>query len=144
MRRDGIGVSGVLVRVVGALLLVYGTWNPYGKSYWHWALAPLLNGGNSTGPAALKFLVGVLLASGWILFLAATKRSLGLVGALLAAALVGGTIWLLISWHVVSARSNIGITNVILIGLALCLGIGMSWSFVSRKLSGQLDTDVVG
>ncbi len=143
MQRESISFSGVLLRVVAATLLVYGTWNPFGVSFYHWAVQPFVNGVASSGPLPLKFLAGVVLVAGWAVFLTATRRSLGLWGAVLALSLTGGMIWLLISYNVVSARSSRGMANVALISLSLCLAAGVSWSFVSRRISGQVDTDVV-
>ncbi len=130
-------------RVVAALLLVYGTWNPFGLAFYDWALAPLMGAPPTEGPVALKFLVGVVLVAAWAIFVTATRRSLGLWGAMLALALTGGVIWLLITYDLVSARSSRGVANVVLICLALCLAAGLSWSFVSRRISGQIDADVV-
>lgn len=132
-----------MLRVLAALLLVYGTWNPFGVSFYDWALAPLFGAPPTEGALALKFLVGVVLVAGWAVFITATRRSLGLWGAMLALALTGGVIWLLITYDLVSARSSRGVANVVLICLALCLAAGLSWSFVSRRISGQVDTDVV-
>lgn len=143
MARDSFSFTGVLIRILVALLLVYGTWNPFGYSFYNWAIEPLVSGQPTPGPAAAKFLVGVIVLSGWAVFINATRRSLGLWGAMLALALTGGVIWLLISWRVVSATSSRGMANVVLICLALCLGVGLSWSFISRRLSGQVDTDIV-
>jgi len=143
MQRESISLSGVLLRVVAALLLVYGTWNPFGLSFYDWAVAPIMGAPPSGGPVALKFLVGVVLIAAWAVFVTATRRSLGLWGAMLALALTGGVIWLLITYDLVSARSSRGVANVVLICLALCLAAGLSWSFVSRRISGQVDTDVV-
>ena len=123
-------------RVVAALLLVYGTWNPFGLSFYDWALAPLMGAPPTEGPVALKFLVGVVLVAAWVIFVTATRRSLGLWGAMHALALTGGVIWLLITYDLVSARSSRGVANVVLICLALCLPAGLSWSFVSRRISG--------
>lgn len=143
MQRESISFGGVLLRILAALLLVYGTWNPFGYSFFDWALEPIFGGAPTPGPLALKFLIGVILVVAWAIFLTATRRSLGLWGAALAVALTGGVIWLLISYNVVTARSSRGMANVVLICLALCLAAGVSWSFVSRRISGQVDTDVV-
>ena len=143
MQREAISLGGVLMRVLAALVLVYGTWNPFGYSFFHWAIEPLLGAPTTQGPAALKYLAGVMLLAAWAVFLTATRRSLGLWGALLALALTGGVIWLLISYNLVTARSSRGMANVVLISLSLCLAAGVSWSFVSRRISGQVDTDVV-
>lgn len=142
MPNASLSASGVLVRILAAALLVFATYNPEGYSYWHWALAPLVRGTLAFSP--LKFLAGVVLAGGWAVFLRATHRSIGAAGALLMAALFAGVVWLLIDLQLVSARSGRGIAHVVLLALSAILGVGMSWSHMSRRLSGQGDTDVVG
>ncbi len=143
MQRDNLSLGGLLTRYVVALLLVYGTWNPEGYSYVDWVLAPILFGAPATaGLPAVKFLVGIVLIGAWAVFLNATRRSLGLPGAIISLAIVGGVIWLLIDLHVVRATSGRGVAHVILIALSVLLCAGMSWSFISRRLSGQVDTDV--
>lgn len=142
MQRDNLTPAGLFTRYVVALLLVYGTYNPEGYSFYHWVLRPIGSGPPTAGPAALKFLVGVLLVTAWAVFLNATRRSLGLAGAILSVAIIGGIIWLLIDLGVVHATSGRGIQHVALISLSILLCAGMSWSFVSRRLSGQVDTDV--
>jgi Family of unknown function (DUF6524) len=79
-----------------------------------------------------------------VVFLQATRRSIGIMGAILVTAVCAGVIWLLIDYNVVSASSTRGITRVILIAIAVVLAVGMSWSHLSRRLTGQGDTDVVG
>jgi Family of unknown function (DUF6524) len=128
-------------RTVAALVLVFLTYNAEGWSYYHWAVAPLATG---TGFNALKFLAGILLLVAWVVFLQATRRSIGVVGAVLVTAVCGGVIWLLIDYNVVSASSTKGMTRVVLIAVAVVLGVGMSWSHLSRRITGQADTDVVG
>jgi hypothetical protein len=145
MAKAGIGPAGLFLRVLGAILLVYATFNPTGHSFYHWALAPLVGMGSaSSGSAALKFLVGVLLLIGWVVVLQATRRSIGLTGAVLALALCGGLIWLLVEQHVVSPTGSAAIAHIVLLAVGLVLGVGMSWSLLSRRLTGQVDTDQVG
>lgn len=145
MARAGIGPAGLLLRMLGALVLVYATFNPTGHSYFHWVVAPLIGmGAPSGGSAALKFLAGVLLVIGWVVVLQATRRSIGLTGAFLALALCGGLIWLLIEQHVVSPTGSAAIAHIALVAIGLVLGVGMSWSLFSRRLTGQVDTDQVG
>jgi hypothetical protein len=145
MVRTGISPAGLLFRMLGALVLVYATFNPTGRSYFHWVVAPLIGMGAPTGgSSALKFLTGVLLVIGWVVVLQATRRSIGLTGAFLALALCGGLIWLLVEQHVVSPTGSAAIAHIALVAIALVLGVGMSWSLVSRRLTGQVDTDQVG
>lgn len=142
MQRESLTFTGLLIRYLVAVVLVYGTWNPEGFSFYHWALAPAFGGPATAGPAALKLVVGLLLLTAWGVFLNATRRSLGLPGALLSLAITGAVIWLLIDLKVVRAASGRGVAHVVLIALSILLCAGMSWSFISRRLSGQVDTDV--
>jgi hypothetical protein len=141
MTTESLGWSGVLIRAVAALALVFLTWNAEGWSYYHWTIDPLLRGAGNF--SAIKFLAGMLLLAGWVVFLQATRRSLGLLGAALVAAICGGVIWLLISSGIVSATSGRGIARAVLIALSLVLAMGMSWSHIGRRWTGQSDTDIV-
>ena len=136
--------AGVLGRFLVALLLVYGTFNPLGRSWFHWAVLPAVQDPGSVlhiGP--LKVLVGLILLIGWVFFVQATRRSLGTAGVVLALALCGVLIWLLISWHVLSPESTSGIVHLVLISVSLILAIGSGWSIITRKVTGQVDTDEV-
>jgi len=142
MASDSVSWGGVAVRVLSAAVLVFVTYNPEGYSYYHWALQPLFRDMNSFGP--VQFLAGAVLLAGWVVYLQATRRALGWAGALLVTAICGGIIWLLISRNIVTASSGRGMARVVLIAVSIVLGIGMSWSHFSRRISGQADTDVVG
>ncbi len=142
---EGISWGGIGVRFVLALVLVYATWNPTGTSFTHWVFLPLFGTGDtgSAGDQApLKFLLGLVLVSGWVLYLQATRRSLGAAGALLVGAICGGVVWLLSSWNVFTMQGQ-AIAHVVLVVLAMILAMGMSWSHLSRRMTGQLDTDSV-
>ena len=143
MSNGSPGFGGIAARAAFALLLVFATYNPEGVSFYHWAIAPLLGHTPSTGSAPLKFLMGVGLLSGWVVFLNATRRSIGIGGSVLVLAIAGGLVWLLVDTGLVSARSARGITYVVEVCTAVLLAVGMSWSHVSRSLSGQMDTDQV-
>lgn len=140
----GITWSGFGTRFLLALLLVYATWNPTGVSFTHWALLPIFGvagSGEAGAQAPVKFLLAVVLVAGWVLYLQATRRSLGAAGAALVAAIAGGVVWLLASWGV--GMQGPVIAHVVLVILSLVLAMGMSWSHVSRRMSGQVDTDAV-
>lgn len=138
---SGPGFSGIALRALAALVLVFVTYNPDGYSYFHWTIAPLIDGTTTAGHASVKFLAGIALVAGWIVFLNATRRSIGLGGAALVLAISGGLVWILLDFGIVSARSARGISYVVLICTALLLAVGMNWSHVSRTMSGQVDMD---
>ena len=131
------GLMDFLWRWLAAILLVLATYNPSGHSFVHWVFESL--GEQNLG--ALHFLVGVILVAGWAAFLVATGNSLGSLGTFIGAALVIGCIWLLAELGLVHADSTSAIVWLSLIALATLLAIGMSWSHIWRRLSGQLEVD---
>jgi len=147
MVRNDFNWSGILGRFLMAVVLVAATYNPEGYSFFHWALLLLYKSPppdltfGALNP--LKILAGIALLVGWIVFLQATKRSLGGKGVFLTVALLGGIIWVLIDFNVFSPRGTKAISYLVLIVVALVLAAGMSWSHVTRRLSGQVDTDEV-
>jgi hypothetical protein len=127
--------AGFFGRWVFAILLVCGTYNPSGYSYVSWFLS------KETPFEPAVALLGVLLLIGWIVYLRATFMSLGLIGVVLGAALFASLIWLLIDLGFLSLESTSMLTWLVLIVLSLILAVGMSWSHVRRRLSGQFDVD---
>ncbi len=125
------------VRLLVAIVLVAVTWNPEGWSFSHW----IYGGGES--PLALKAFVGILLLIGWTIYLRATYRSLGLFGLLLVSALFGTAVMVLVQYGWISADTPRMFGYIVMCSLALMLAIGISWSHVRRRLSGQVDTDDV-
>lgn len=142
---DAISAGGIAARFFTALVVVFATFNPWGTSFYHWAIAPVFAAGGGIGTLGpVKVLAAILLLIGWVVCLQATKRSLGMKGALLVAALFGTLIWLLVDQRLVSAGSSRSIAVITCLVIGGILGIGMSWSHLSRKLTGQVDTDQVG
>ena len=139
--RDRLSVPGALLRFLGALVLVYATFNPEGVSYYHWAVQPLVRG--TAGFTALKAVAGIVLLIGWLVFVQAARRSLGLKGVLLTLALFAAIVWLLAEWRILSLGTTRAVGHVALVVVALLLAVGMSWSHVTRRLTGQVDTDEV-
>jgi len=86
---------------------------------------------------------GIVLIIGWAIYLRATFRSLGMIGLALAALLFGSFIWLFFDLGWLNS-TNVSILEwVTLALLSLILALGMSWSHVRRRLTGQVDTDDV-
>ena len=42
------GALGLLARVLMPLVLVYATWNPSGRSFYHWVIQPVFDGTSSS------------------------------------------------------------------------------------------------
>ena len=122
MAQESIGITGILLRFVAAFALVFLTFNPTGWSYWHWASASIPQG---VSPPVV--LAGIALVIAWGVFVSATARSIGLVGALL--------------WTALENRG--AMTWVGLVVVAAVLALGMSWSHLRRQMTGQADVDEV-
>lgn len=128
---------GFLLRWLCAFILLTLTFNPTGYNFVHWSIA------SYTEQLPLTLFLGLCLTVGYIIYLRATLRSIGIVGILLVFALVGTLLWMLIDWGVLSLQSQSLLTWVGLLAMSLVLGIGLSWSHVRRHLSGQSDMDDV-
>jgi hypothetical protein len=124
-----------LGRWLFALLLVLGTYNPTQWNYVSWATS------ESTVFGPIVAIVGILLLIGWIIFIRATFMSMGWLGITLGAALFGCVVWLLVDqgWLDLNAEGVIAWVSVVI--LSLILAVGMSWSHIRRRLSGQFDVD---
>lgn len=126
-----------LLRWAFALALVIGTYNPTSFSYVSW----ISDGSTEFGP--IPVLLGLVLLVAWIIYLRATFRSLGVTGISLGAALFGCLIWLFVDLGWLSLDSTGVITWLILVVVSLILALGMSWSHIRRRMTGQVDVDDV-
>lgn len=125
---------GMILRILFALAIVIATWNPTGWSYVQWALI------DTSTFDATKALLGVLLVAAWLLCIRATWVSLGLMGLVLAAIVIGVFVWWLLSMGIVSSdQRTMQWIGVIAIGVVL--GIGMGWSLFRAKATGVVETD---
>jgi hypothetical protein len=126
-----------LWRLAASLALVVATYNPSGVSYYHWVR-------NSSAADALgpeHFVIGMLLVIGWVILFVAAQRSLGTIGMILGAAFLGGIVWLLTDAGWIAVSSVSALTWVSLVCLAMLLAIGLSWSHVWRRVTGQYEVD---
>ncbi len=126
-------------RMLFALILVISTYNPTEYSYYGWIRDVVADG--SLGPE--HFFVGVIIVIGWTILLIASYRSLGKFGLFLGAAFFGTLIWLLTDLGLLEAESFSAITWISLVCLAGLLAVGLSWSHVWRRLTGQFEVDDV-
>lgn len=126
-------------RFVFALVLVLATYNPTDYSMFNWVRTAVAEG--ELGPE--HFFVGTLIVIGWIVLIVATFRALSTLGVVLAAIAIGTFVWLLVDFGLLGADSATAITWISLVSLAALLTIGLSWSHIWRRLTGQFDVDEV-
>ena len=136
-KHDSFGFPSFAWRWAAATALVLITFNPSGYSWVHWIYESF----SADGLGAVHYFTGVLLLAAWAVFLVATQRSLGTLGIVLLVALVGTGLWLLVDLGVISIESRQTITWLVLFALGFALAVGLSWSHIWRRLSGQLEVD---
>ena len=132
---QNFGTLNFVIRWIGALLLVGLIFNPAGYSYFHW----IRSGGEQMLP--LKMLAGIALLIAVLIYLRATFRSIGWIGITLTLGFLGALVWLLVDlrWLNLGSSGAVGWLTVVI--CATVLAVGMSWSHIRRRISGQLDTD---
>ncbi len=133
---DGVGI-----RFMIALALVFATYNPSGYSYYHWVKDIFPNIDSFTPYIAIS---GLVLVIGWVIYLRATLRSLGIVGISLVVAVSACLIWMLFEWNVLSFEHQRAVAWMVLFLVAVALTVGMCWSHIRKIMSGQVDSDDVG
>lgn len=125
---------GLAWRFLFAFVIVLVTFNPTGYSYFHWAsqTLPKVNG--------VLALTSMLLLAAWVFFVRSTFRSLGLLGVVMAVAFCAALVWVGVDIGVVELSNKGLITWIALVVIALVLGLGLSWSTIRQKMTGQQDS----
>lgn len=134
---QAITPAGVGLRFFFALVLVFSSYNPSGYSYAHWLVETI------SEPSPWLALAGILLIIGWVIYIRASLRSLGPIGLGLAAILVATLIWIMIDIGILSLEEPSAFAWVLEIFIAGVLCLGMSWSHIRRRFSGQVDVDEI-
>ena len=135
--KNNFGFDSFIVRFIFALIVVFATYNPEGYSYYHWI------SGDLATFSVFKAFVGVVLLIGWVILARATLGSLGALGIILAAAFFGLAIWLIIDVFGLSADNRRITSYIIEIMIACVLSIGVSWSHLWRRITGQFNVEDV-
>jgi len=133
--KSRFGFDNLLIRFVFALIVVFSSYNPEEISYYHWVSEVL------SEFSIIKAFIGIILLIGWIILIRATLGSLGYIGIILALAFFGLAIWLIIDVLGLSTNNLRVISYIIEFMIASVLSIGVSWSHLRRRISGQVDTD---
>lgn len=128
---------GFFIRWLGAFLLVTATYNPTQYNYVTWVLTswPEL--------MSVTVLLGLLMLVGYIIYFRATLRSIGVFGMGLVLAIAAALIWVLSDFGLLGLSNHNSLLWLGIFSMSLVLGIGLSWSLIRRRLSGQVDTDDV-
>lgn len=130
-----VGWKGIVLRVVAAVALVLATVNPLGWSYHHWAMSDL----DEFSPA--KAIVGAILLCLWVLYVRAALHALGLLGVALTGLVCAAGVWLLADWGWLDPSQPRALAWILLVALGLVLGIGLGWSILRRRITGQVDVE---
>ncbi|MGD8560422.1 MAG: DUF6524 family protein [Gammaproteobacteria bacterium] len=137
MAAHKLTVAGFAWRLLFALLVVFATYNPEGYSYYHWGLK------HFSDMTALKAFAGIVLVIGWTIFIRATVNSLGGFGLFLASVFFATLLWVLVDFGIIPRDSIRAMSYVIQVVISAILAIGMSWSLLRRRWSGQYDVDEI-
>ena len=123
-------MGGFVLRWLFAFLLLAATYNPTDWNFIRWVMSVAVLG-------------SLLLIVGYIIYLRATMRSIGPIGMLLVLGLVGALLWVAFDLGWMNFENPTANTWIALVAGSFVLGIGLSWSHVRRRLSGQADIDDV-
>lgn len=126
---------GFLLCWLFAFVLLAATYNPTQWNYVRWTMT------NYEDRLSIAVLAGLILLIGYIIYLRATLRSIGLFGMLLVLAVAGTLIWVLFDQGLINLFNPTVNTWIGIAVLSVVLAIGLSWSMVRRTLSGQSDMD---
>jgi hypothetical protein len=126
-----------VIRWLIAFVLLAATWNPTQWNFTRWALE------NWEAQLPVTVLAGLVLTVGYIIYLRATLRSIGPIGMGLVIAVFAALIWVLIDWGWLQSGNSVINQWLSIVAASLVLGIGLSWSIVRRRISGQVDMDNV-
>ena len=111
-------------------VVVFGTYNPSGHSFYHWAR-------DSAVSFPLRLVVGIFLFTAIVALVRMAFLSIGYRGIVAVLSLIYGSILFRVGlgWF---AFADVDVeTYAILVWISTILGIGISWSFFQRRISGD-------
>ncbi len=125
------------IRWVLAFVLLAATYNPSQWNVIRWGME------NYQDKLSVVVLASLILLVGYVIYLRATLRSIGLFGMALVLAVAGALLWVLFDQGFINLTNPTLNTWIGIIVMSFVLAIGLSWSIVRRKISGQADVDDV-
>lgn len=134
-KNKGLTLMSFFLRWLFAFLLVAATYNPTEWNFVRWAAS------NFSEQLPLISLLGLVLFIGYVIYLRATLRSIGGFGMFLVLALLAAILWVLYDYGLLSLENSDALIWIGVFAMSVVLGVGLSWSFIRRSLSGQYDVD---
>jgi hypothetical protein len=112
--------------------LVFGTYNPSGRSYWHWLLA-------TPDITPFQAFVGIFLFIALVTVARMAFAALGFPGIVTVLALILASILIELGLGLTRFR-DIRITDyTILFWVTTILGFGVSWAILQKAITGERD-----
>ncbi len=115
-----------------AVVLVLATFNPSGYSLSHWLA------GEPLGITPGKTLAALFLLIGWVICIRTAAVALGWVGMALGGAFLAALVWVLTDRGLISLNGT-AVVWLSLFVVGLLLGVGLSWSLIRAKATGQVE-----
>jgi hypothetical protein len=121
-----------LLRCLLAAFLVFGTYNPSGTSYYHWVTG-------TPGLSPVQITVGILVLAASVAVGRMAFMSTGYFGtaALTLTVLMG--IVFAVGLDIIEFDDVVFTTYTIEVIVSIVVGVGLSWSFIQKRLSGERD-----
>ena len=136
MSREKLSFDGFLFRWIAMIVLVFATYNGSSYNLISW----IMNGSWSEAPFIV--VVGALIAIAYLFVLRATAQSLGATGVILLVVFFAGAIWSLVRLGLIDLQEHNVMLYAMLFCIATMLAVGMSWSIIQRRITGQVDVGI--
>lgn len=128
------GFVSMLVRWLMIMGVITAIYNPSGRSFLHWAV-------QGTAPLSLRLAVGSLLLAALAYCWRLSVRALGPIGVLMLAVLLAVAATALVDIGLVEPRGRAAVIAYLQAIVSTGLTIGVSWSALRTRISGQIDSD---
>jgi len=125
----------LITRMLIAAIVVFATYNPTGKSVFHW----VKDNENPTDAWVILGAIVAILAN--IALLIAAWKALGKLGTIIVIIFFAALIYLSLQEGWVSADNRVSLEWLGLILYSVFLGIGLSGAIIWRRATGQVVTD---
>jgi hypothetical protein len=110
--------------------VVFSIYNPSGHSYYHWAT-------DSSASFPLRLAVGIFLLAAVVALVRMAFLSIGYIGIVAVLSLIYGSILFRVGLGWFEFIDVDVETYAILIWVSTIIGVGISWSFFQRRISGD-------